>query len=274
MQHAVILVTATVISTAVHAQDAASTADKSQYTLFNPTPRELWRPMSADRPDITESPYTIDAGAIQLELSFIDYAKDGAEDTWTIAPATLKIGLLNDVDLQFVLDPYIISDDAMQTREGFGDTQLRLKMNLWGNDGGDTAFAFMPFIQIPTASDGLGQDHLEGGLIFPFATDLAEHVGLGLMLEIDFVYDDVDDNYDTEFMATGVVGFDVTDELGFYVEGVGIASSDSDIDFRSILGVGATYGLNDDVVLDAGMTIGLTGDAGDLGIFTGITVRF
>ncbi len=43
--------------------------DKSQYSLFNPTPRELWRPLSADRPDFTESPYTVDASAVQLEMS-------------------------------------------------------------------------------------------------------------------------------------------------------------------------------------------------------------
>ena len=82
--------------------------DKSQYSLFNPTPRELWRPLSADRPDFTESPFTVDAGAVQLELSFFDYAKNGDEDAWTVAPANLKVGLLNDVDLQFVFDPYVL----------------------------------------------------------------------------------------------------------------------------------------------------------------------
>lgn len=253
--------------------DTPST-DKTQYSLLNPTPRELWRPLSADRPDFTESPYTVDAGAVQLELSFVDYAKNGDEEAWTVAPANLKLGLLNDVDLQFVFDPYVHVDDGTLTRDGFGDSQFRLKINLWGNDGGDTAFAFMPFIQMPTASDDLGSDHVEGGLIFPFATDLAEGVGLGLMFETDFVYDEDDDGYDTEFIATGVLGFDVTDELGLYVEGIGIISTDSDVDFRSILGVGVTYGLTENMVLDAGVNIGLTGDADDVNLFTGLTVRF
>lgn len=286
MRTAVSLMTATILAATAHAQPAepktglpatessALATGKSQYTLFNPTPRELWRPMSADRPDFTESPYTVDAGAVQLELSFFDYAKNGDEDSWTIAPANLKIGLLNDVDLQFVVNPYISADDGLQSREGFGDMQFRLKMNLWGNDGGDTAFAFMPFIQIPTASDDLGSDHVEGGFIFPFATNLAEGVGLGLMFETDFVYDEADDGYDTECIGTGVLAFDVTDRLGLYVEGIGIASTDADVDFRGILGVGATYGLTEDMVLDAGVNIGLTGDADDVHLFSGITVRF
>ena len=126
-----------------HAQ--TTSVDKSPYSLLNPTPRELRRPMSADRPDFTESPYTVDAGAVQLEMSFFDYAKNGDAEAWTIAPANLKLGLLNDVDLQFVFDPYVHADDGAKTHDGFGDMQLRLKINLWGNDGGETAFGFMPF---------------------------------------------------------------------------------------------------------------------------------
>ena len=53
-----------------------SQADKSDYNLFNPTPRELMREMSTDRPDTTESPYTVDAGHYQVEMSFVDYVHD------------------------------------------------------------------------------------------------------------------------------------------------------------------------------------------------------
>ncbi len=255
-----------------HAQTTPT--DKSQYSLLNPTPREFWRPLSADRPDFTESPYTVDAGAVQLELSFVDYARNGDVETWTVAPTNLKIGLLNDVDLQFIFVPYVHEDDGTQIRDGFGDMQFRLKINMWGNDGGDTAFAFMPFIKIPTASDDLSNDHVEGGLIFPFATDLAEGIGLGLMFETDFVFDTDDGGYDTEFIATGVLGFDTAEKFGLYVEGIGIASTDSDVDFRGILGVGATYGLTENMIFDVGVNVGLIGDADDVNLFTGLTVRF
>ncbi|HEY1244368.1 MAG TPA: hypothetical protein VGF29_06000, partial [Hyphomicrobiaceae bacterium] len=42
------------------AQEAAP--DRSQYTLFNPVPERLLRDMTTNRPDITESPFTVDAG--------------------------------------------------------------------------------------------------------------------------------------------------------------------------------------------------------------------
>ena len=71
---------------------------KSEFTLFNPTPRDLWRPMSADRPDVTESPRTVDAGAVQLEMSFFEYFHDSdntsAEktDTLLLAFSNVKLG--------------------------------------------------------------------------------------------------------------------------------------------------------------------------------------
>jgi hypothetical protein len=59
----------------------ADTLSKSEHTLWNPTPRSECRAMSADRPDFTESPYTVDAGAFQLEMSFVDYSQtDDADD--------------------------------------------------------------------------------------------------------------------------------------------------------------------------------------------------
>ena len=251
-----------------------NSSDKSGYTLFNPTPRDLWRPMSADRPDFTESPITVDAGAVQVELSFLDYATNGDQNALSVAPVNIKLGLLNNVDLQFVVDPYVNSDDGTSTNKGVSDIQFRLKINLWGNDEGETAFAIMPFITIPTGSDGISGEHVEGGFIFPFAMGLTESIGMGLMFETDFVYDDLDSGFDTEFVATGVLGFDVTDAFGLYVEGIAIESTDSDVSFRGILGCGATYSLTNDIMFDAGVNIGLVGDGDDVNIFTGITFRF
>src|SRR5687768_3054656 len=72
--------------------------DKSRFTLFNPTPRALMREMSTDRPDTTESPYTVDAGHTQVELSFFDYTRDDSDDggdfeALSLVPMNLKVGL-------------------------------------------------------------------------------------------------------------------------------------------------------------------------------------
>src|SRR5688572_13421862 len=118
----------------------AGAADRSGYTLFNPTPREQMREMSTDRPDVTESPNTVDAGHFQAELSLIEWTHDeegGVEaDQINVLPMNLKVGLLNNLDLQLVLDPYVnvrvkVEGGGSARVDGFGDTQLRAKLNLW-----------------------------------------------------------------------------------------------------------------------------------------------
>src|SRR5688572_9385162 len=176
---------------------AADVPDKSQYHLFNPTPVALMREMSTDRPDKTESAYTVDAGHFQIESDLATYTydhdtKDGANrrvDAWAVAAINFKVGLLNNVDLQTVVETYnhiTIHDLAAgeKTRQsGFGDITSRIKINIWGNDGGTTALAVMPYVKFPTSQDDIGNDSVEGGLIVPMAIELPQGFGLGLMTE-------------------------------------------------------------------------------------------
>ena len=240
------------------------------------------RELSTDRPDTTESPYTVDAGHVQVELSFLEYTRDDGGDDFeefTVLPANIKVGLLNHVDLQLVVTPFIRqeldADDGEDDEDvsGFGDAQLRLKVNLWGNDGGPTAMAFMPFIQFPTGDDEVGTDHAEGGVILPLAIELPAGFGLGLMAEVDFVRNEDDDGYDVDFVHTATIGRDLVGALAGYIEYIGVEPSADDADYIAVLGAGLTYGLSDDVQLDAGVNVGLTDSADDLGVFAGLTFR-
>ncbi len=62
--------------------------------------------MSTDRPDKTESPYTVDAGRLQIETDLVAYTHDSRDGITTrtldVAPFNLKAGLTNDTDLQLV----------------------------------------------------------------------------------------------------------------------------------------------------------------------------
>lgn len=253
-------------------------ADKWQYHLFNPTPTELMREMSTDRPDATESPITVDAGHFQIEASFFDYSRDRADgaktEVWTYGSFNLKAGLLNNVDLQVVFDSYIDESGRSRSSTGsFSDVQTRLKINLWGNDGGATALGLMPFVKIPTGT-ALSNDKWEGGVIVPFAMDIADGIGLGLMAEADFVYDEDSGGYETEWVHTAVIGIDLTEKLGTFIEYMGVAGSADGFKYQASFNTGLTYGLTDNVQLDAGVRIGLNDAAEDFGVFTGISMRF
>ena len=264
---------------------APSTApDKSEFTLFNPTPRDLWRPMSADRPDVTESPKTVDAGAVQLEISFFEYLHDSDNssnektDSLLLAFSNVKVGLLNNTDLQIVFAPYVRNEtrpDAGPTtvNEGFSDVVVRLKVNFWGNDEGDTALGILPFIKIPTGTS-LSNGRVEAGIALPFGWDINDKVGLGVMPQLDLVYNDATGTHDLGLLFSTVLGFEVFGPLAGYVEYVGIALFNGADDYESLLSFGGTYEITPNAVLDAGARVGLNRRANDLAVFTGITLRF
>ena len=175
----------------------ASDQNKSQYTLFNPTPDRLLRDLTTDRPDTTESPFTVDAGRIQVETNLFGYTRsrpdvDGTvTDSYDFLITNVRIGLTHTSEVNVVFQPYGIVrtrplDPLLATRSsGVGGVDIRGKFNLWGNDSfdkpGATAFALLPFITLPTdRNNGISPDGVEGGLILPFAVKLSEKFGLGL----------------------------------------------------------------------------------------------
>lgn len=252
-------------------------SDKDQYHLFNPTPRELMRELSTDRPDTTESPHTVDAGHVQIEVSFLEYTRDRDEDAFDVMPTNLKIGLTNYADLQLVLQPYLNDEDDGDRIDGFGDTQLRLKVNLWGNDSGATALALMPFVQFPTADDDLGASKVEGGLIIPFGIELPADFSLTLMAEFDCVRNAADDGYRLDFVHTAALGREISGPLGGFVEYIGVQPFDPDDaedDYEASIAAGLTFGLTNDIQWDCAVEFGLTDAAADFNVRTGISMRF
>ena len=139
----------------------ADTSSKSEHTLWNPTPRSgeshKCRPTR-----LHGEPYTVDAGAFQLEMSFVDYSQTDDAESTTLAPINFKVGLRHDMDIQFVMDPFAISDDGTQKNRWGWRHQIRLKMNLWGNDSEGDAFAFMPLFKSQPQPTALVGTRLKG----------------------------------------------------------------------------------------------------------------
>src|SRR5437667_370545 len=50
--------------------------DKSVFNLFNPTPTKHLRGLDTDGPGSTESPYTVDAGHFQVEMTLVGYTSE------------------------------------------------------------------------------------------------------------------------------------------------------------------------------------------------------
>ena len=101
---------------------------------------------------------------------------------------------------------------------------------------------------------------------------LTERVGLGLMAEIDAVYDETADEFGIEFLHSAVLGIDLTDRLGAYTEYIGITGENTK--YQSYAAGGFTFQISQDLILDWGAQVGLNENSEDLGVFGGFTKRF
>ena len=141
------------------------------------------REMSTDRPDQTESPYTVDAGHFQVEMDFFKFTYDRHSRTACAREIVeCRAGELED---RPAATTWICRSCSITTwtrargpggrtaeRPDLATSATRLKINLWGNDGGPTALAIMPFVKLPLDASNLRNGETEGGVIIPLAVAL------------------------------------------------------------------------------------------------------
>jgi hypothetical protein len=264
------------------AQEAPS-PDKSGYNLFNPVPENLMRDLSPDRPDQTESAYTVDAGHYQLEMDFANFTYEKMDGTttkaWDVGDFNFKAGLLNNVDLQLVYDNYLnvrTTDRSGKstTQSGFGDLATRIKINLWGDDGGRTAFALLPYVKLPTSTDNLGNNAVEGGVIFPLAVSLLYDFDLSLETAVSLMKNDDNGGYHEEFIASASVDHQIIGKLSGYLEFFSNFTTESHAGWVGTVDTGLEYLVTKNIQLDCNCYFGVTPAAPDYNPFCGITVRF
>lgn len=258
---------------------AAEQAAKSAYTFFNPTPDKLLRELATDRPDATESPFTVDAGRVQLEMDFANLTRnrlDGVRTTaWEVAPFNLRLGLTQHLELGVFVTPWQRETERPrfgpgEKRSGFGDTTLRGKLNLGGNEGGPFAWGLIADLKLPTASGGFSIGKCEGALTRPVAFELGGGWGGGAMTFVELRYTG-GGHYRVVWGNSLTVGHDITEKLGGFAELTSLAGDAAHV---ATFNCGLTYSLARDVQLDGGVNLGVSRNAPDAQFFAGISRRF
>jgi hypothetical protein len=261
--------------------------DKSGYNLFNPTPDEYMREISPDRPDKTDSPFTVDAGHFQLEMDYANFTYDAPTaahgnlktEDYQLAPMNVKVGVLNNLDFQLVLSPYQwqrIEDKATGTIEknsGFGDIAPRVKVNLIGNDGGFFALALIPFVKFPTAQDNLGNGAYEGGVGIPYAFNVPNW-DVGFQTTVSISQDAASSGHHAEIANSVSIGHAVVGKLEYHVEFFSSVSTERNSDWIGTFDTWFTYQVNENLIFDSGIYIGVTKAADDWHPWVGMTWRY
>ena len=241
------------------AQQEKDTA-KNSYHLFNPTPRHQMREFETDRPDATESPITLDAGHFQYEADLFKSEKIKTGGIKTVNnfynAANIKSGITNSLDLQLTAETFtttaVKTAGGRTSTSGFGGLSVRIKKNLWGNDGGKTAFSLLPFINLPVHPS----QKISGGIIFPFAASFAHGWGFGAQIETDLVNGEVNSDYHVDYLISATISHPMTKDLDFFFEGSALRNNEIKT-FEYFLDGGIVYNVRKNINLDTGVYYGL-----------------
>lgn len=273
------------------APPASPTPDKSQYTLFNPTPDNQLRDMDTDRPNVTNTPHTIDAGHWQIETGIMDYAyyRDNSSgnnvrsDDFAFGQFNLRMGVLDDFELNAVLDTYEtdgvhdISSHSTVRASGFGDTVVGGKLNLWGSEGSDapgcTALAIQPQFKFPTARNDIGNGRFEFSVGAPFLANLPAGFHLGLQPGVTQERNSSNSGYVTGFPGSVSLDRLVFGNLDVYLEYACDVTTEKHAIAPQTVDMGGTYPLTKNIVLDAGVNVGLSRASNNIEVLTGISIR-
>jgi len=245
------------------------------------------RELSADRPDKTDCPFTVDAGHFQIEMDFANmtYNRPNSErgnvrvSAFEIAPMNLKVDLLNNLDFQLVYTSYQWEKTdnrdlgIIERKSGFNGITPRFKVNLVGNDGGFFALALIPFVKLPLSSGNLGNDSIEGGFGIPYSFDIPGW-DVGFQSTFRFNRNGAGGGYHNEFDNSVSIGNSITGRLSLSAEFFSSVSTEPNSGWVGTVDTWLTYRVNKNLRLDGGVYIGVTPAANDWHPWVGMTWRY
>ena len=255
--------------------------DKRKYTLRRPTPRRYMRPMVPDRPGITESPYSVDAGHVQYETDALRLLTRREGTTYGhdlyVNHALAKVGLSNRTDFQLGLDSYTDTRnydeaDPTQTQEyrGVGDLTLRLKHTLVGDDNSRWALGAIGYVALPTGGPR-GDGAVEFGAVLPVVYQLTKPWSIGGQLATQVYWDrDTESRY-LQLTPTFATDFQFNKLVQVFAELVGYKDVRQS-QWRSSVNTGVQLDISENVQLDFGTHQPITRST-DREYFLGLSFR-
>lgn len=239
------------------------------------------RPICPDRPGRGTSACTLEEGHVQIELGLFDDSfqrRSGVTiDTGNAGSVLAKWGVSERMDVEAGMALYQeqrVHDASGTTRlSGIGDLFLHAKVNPLATDG-PFALVLDPFLKLPTATGGLGNGAVEGGLVLPMSYDLGNNWSLAMTPEADIQRNAVGTGYHANLVD--VVGLGKS--FGPFTLGAEVWSAQN----LDPAGTTSQYSFDLDVAwltdndtqLDGGLNIGLNRATPDVEFYFGISRRF
>jgi len=203
---------------------------------------------------VTESPQTIEPGHVLLRMDAIsagltaDTAAPNQYKGLAVGTALVSAGLTKTVDLEVGTQLYVRSTFSTggvdHTDSGIGALTLRPKWTFLNDPASGQQAAIVPYVMVPTRSNAVGNQAVQGGVILPWAIDLGGGAAAGAMFEWDEFRNPADTRYDTRWYASGYVRWSFGQLLSAYAETTLSTSTAGSATSAGTVGAGATLSLS------------------------------
>jgi hypothetical protein len=238
-------------------------------------------PICTDRPTKANAVCTVPAGRVQLEASGIGWSLTDIggvrTELLTVGSSVVKLGLSDSSDLQIGFTPYaeLRTPNGSQSRvSGVGDVVVRYKHRLTAPDA-PAQVAVLPFVKLPTASDGLGNGRVEGGVAIPVSFGLFGPGAMTLGPEIDLLADADGNGRHIALVNLVNVSAPIAPRLTLAGELWTNFNFDPNGTLeQASLDAAIAYAASSDLQVDIGANIGLTRDTADFEGYVGLSLRF
>ena len=107
----------------------------------------LYSQISTDRPNQTESPFTLPVGYIQIETGI------SREDSQSNINTLFRIGIINGIEVRLNTN-YLMNDNITALKKSsFSDFEVGAKFKIWGESNDKTKIGFLSHLSVPTAPE-------------------------------------------------------------------------------------------------------------------------
>jgi len=217
--------------------------------------------IATDRPSFSASPSTVGEGIWQGEFGFL-YSDLGDNNKYDLPQALLRWGWMHQTEIQLNWSGYTFANSAGATT-GINDFSIGVKFQLTDADA-PSQFGFLATLSFPTGAQNLSSDTIDPTINF-----LWSHAGFaGFFGDVQI----------TRVAGTNIftnaigVSFDAGANGSFFLEHV-IAVPEK-LSSSQSLNIGYTWLRSSNLQFDLNGNVGLTSNAADYSIGTGVSVRF
>ncbi len=260
--------------------------DTSIYSLMNPTPDSALRSFSPDRPLNSISPFTVDAGRVQIESDILNVTRSSDRLTTTRTIATLdpelRVGLTQSLEFDLMTMGLLAdrttakaSGRTLSRDIGTGGVTLQARYNLFGNEGGTYAFALAPFVTLPSGDRHFGNQRIDGGIVAPLSITLPSDFTLVLETEVQAMHQGTGPAFasftDIANLSHAVPGID---HLTASVEFASVVNADRLTPDTYTAEAALAYLATPTTQFDLGGFVGLNRAAPDYEVAAGVAHRF